>query len=69
MKAGQLESMSRGGWGRQEAGPGSYLACSPSQGPGCGLPLGLSPWALQTQAFGGQPLLGDLEMGNTQERS
>lgn len=52
-----------GGWT-----PGSYLRCSPSQAPGCGSPLGLFPQASQTQAFGGQPLLGDLEMEKTRER-
>lgn len=69
MKAGQLGSENRGGGGKAGGWtPGSYLACSPSQAPGCGLPPGLSPWGFQTQAFWGRPLLGDLEMGKTQER-
>ena len=65
MAAGQLGSESRGGGKAGGWTPGSYLQCSLSRAPGCGLPLGLFPWAFQTQAFGGQPLLGDLETGKT----
>lgn len=58
------------GWGGKAGDwtPGSYLACSPSRAPGCELPPGLSPWASQTQAFWGQPLLGGLEMGETRQQ-
>lgn len=65
MMAGQLGSESRGG---SELAPGSYLVGCPSRAPGCEPPLGLSPWAFQTQVFGVELLLGDLKIGKTQRR-
>lgn len=68
MKGRQLGSKSGEGWGREELDPRSYLARSPSQAVGCGPPLGLFPWAFLTQAFEGQPLLGDLEIAKAKEK-